>query len=146
MSKTTVFLVAFITSAFVGYFAGGLAADYQYVIASAKSSDARSEYIDLTSPSVQTFWYGNLAIAELEQREHLTGIKFEGRIINLTSVPFETVTFELDVAARTKTFTISRISPGDSTGFSVYVPDLSPSESARGRIRYQTSMVHYLRT
>ena len=146
MKRGTFFFVTVIASCFVGYQAGQFGAEYYLYVNSGVLAHDEIPIIDFTVPSVQTLADHKFAVAQLSQEEHLTGIKFRGRIINMTAVDFEGVTFELRVAGEGKEFTISRISSGDSTGFEVYVPDLSANRAETGQIHYRGGMVYFLAT
>ena len=146
MTRGQFFFLTLIACAFVGYSAGKIGAEY-YLYANATAfANADAPIIDFTVPSVQALSDRRFAVAELSQEEHLAGIKFSGRIINMTAVDFEGVTFELRAAGEGKNFTISRISSGDSTGFEVYVPDLSAAGARIGQILFRSGMVSYLAT
>lgn len=99
--------------------------------------------VDLSESVVQPIGNGFLAV-KLEANEHLTGLKISGRIINTQCVAHETVKFKLQIAGQSKEFTISRISPGNSTAFSVYIPDVAIGESRVAKISYIESMIRYL--
>lgn len=76
-------------------------------------------------------------------KEHLTGIKFSGRIINTQSVRHRNATFKIKIGEKEKDFTINIISAGNSTSFNVYMPDIKPEETHYGEIQYQQSTVEY---
>ena len=146
MTRGQFFFLTLIACGFVGYSAGKIGAEY-YLYANATAfANTDTPVIDFTVPSVQSLSDRRFAVAELSQEEHLTGIKFSGRIINMTAVDFEGVTFELRAAGEGKNFTISRISSGDSTGFEVYVPDLSAAGAKTGQILFRGGMVRFLAT
>lgn len=98
--------------------------------------------IDFATPDVQEINKGFM-IARASQEEHLTGIKFEGRIINSQSVAHESLTFLLTVNDTSKEFNISRISPGNSTSFSVYMPNLNAENARYAKVEYMSSSVRF---
>jgi len=98
--------------------------------------------VDFTTPSIQGIGDG-FKVVESSQEEHLTGIKFKGRVINAQSIIYENVTFQLSVNGRTRKFTINRISPGNSTGFNVYVPDLKAEDAKYAKVKFIDGSVRY---
>jgi hypothetical protein len=98
--------------------------------------------VDFTVDGAQDIGDGFL-LSDAAQEEHLTGVKFKGRIANTRSTAISAATFMLLVAGQEKEFTISRISPANSTAFEVYVPDLEPAFAKEGRIASVSRMVHF---
>jgi hypothetical protein len=82
-------------------------------------------------------------LANASQEKHLTGIKFSGRVINSQSVDYIDVAFNLSVDGESKEFTINRISSGNSTGFNVYIPELSIDDARYAKIEYVRSRIHF---
>jgi len=78
------------------------------------------------------------------QEKHLTGVKFSGRIINSQAVDHLNIEFTLSVGEASKEFTINRISSGNSTGFNVYIPELSLKSARYAKIEYVSSQIAYL--
>ncbi|MBC8554943.1 MAG: hypothetical protein ISR73_02580 [Gammaproteobacteria bacterium] len=78
------------------------------------------------------------------QEEHLTGVQFKGRIINSQSVDRSNLTFTLNVDGISKEFTINKISSGNSTGFNVYIPELSIHNARYAKIEHESSQISYL--
>jgi len=144
MHKSANFLVVVLVSAFTGFIAGGMAVDTKDDFAA--TPKPRGSHVDLTTSEVQSFDSQNFAIVGVERSEHLAGIKLEGRVINMTSVTFSPVQFEIEVAGEARIFSISQISPGDSTGFDVYIPDLQPEDAKYGSIRYVSGDIEYYAT
>jgi hypothetical protein len=100
--------------------------------------------VDLAEPTIQDLEQAGFFVASLAVKEHLTGVKITGRMINTQSVDHTDVTFELTVGEESKQFTINRVSSGNSTGFSVYLPDV-PKEDARwGVFERRSSMIFFL--
>ena len=64
-------------------------------------------------------------------------------MINTQSVDHTNITFELTIGGQTKQFTINRVSSGNSTAFTVYLPDVSKESARYGRFAYQNSTVSY---
>ena len=100
--------------------------------------------VDFTVDGAQDIGEGFL-LSDAAQEEHLTGIRFSGRIANTKSTAVSAATFKLLVAGHEKEFTISRISPANSTAFDVYVPDIEPAFAREARIVTGTHMVHFLK-
>lgn len=98
--------------------------------------------VDFTVPQVQDIGNG-FYLVRSEQEEHLTGLKYKGRIINSTSVRHNNVEFKLVVGGQEKEFTINQISAGNSTAFEVYVPDVTAEAGRYGEIKYQQSSIAY---
>ncbi|MCC1496865.1 hypothetical protein [Alcanivorax sp. 1008] len=98
--------------------------------------------VDFTATEVQDVGNG-FYLVRAEQEEHLTGLKYKGRIVNTTSVQRSNVEFKLIVGAHEKEFMINQISPGNSTAFDVYLPDVTPEAGRYGEIRHQQSSVSY---
>ena len=83
-------------------------------------------------------------LANAAQQKHLTGVKFSGRVINTQSVDHLNIIFILSVDGESKEFTINRISSGNSTGFSVYIPDISIERARYAKINHVRSKIRYL--
>ena len=84
-------------------------------------------------------------LARASQKKHLTGVEFSGRVINTQSTDREDIVFSLSVDEASKELTINKISSGNSTGFSVYIPDIGIERAryaqmhcVRSRILYRT--------
>lgn len=101
--------------------------------------------VDFTVTDIQEFGDG-FALSRAAQQEHLTGIRFTGRIINKSSVNYLNTTFEIRVGGESKEFMINRISAGNSTGFNVYVPGLPATQAATGQLRFVRGTVSYAAT
>jgi hypothetical protein len=99
--------------------------------------------VDLTDPTVQEIGGKGFLVANLDMKKHLTGIKLEGRVVNTQSVRHENATFKLIIGDRSQEFTIDRISSGNSTGFSVYVPDISVEDTRYARMYFVNSTVQF---
>ncbi len=98
--------------------------------------------VDFTNSQIQDIGSG-FNVVGIEMKEHLTGIKFSGRIINTQSVRHKNATFKIKIGDREKNFTINKISAGNSTSFTVYVPDIKPEDAHYGEIKFQQSSVEY---
>ena len=107
-----------------------------------QTKDRLKHRVDFSTPDIQEIGDG-FALVRADQSEHLTGIKFRGRIINKQSVAYENVTFLLKLKSNSKEFTINRISSGNSTGFEVYVPDLDPAEARYADIKFLEGTVRF---
>jgi len=77
------------------------------------------------------------------QKEHLTGVVFKGRIINASALKHTNVSFHITADYVTKEFTINQISSGNSTSFSVYIPEISLSNARYAEIEYLKSSMYY---
>lgn len=100
------------------------------------------DVVDFTVPRIQDLTQGFM-IASAKQNIHLTGVKFTGRIINTQAVKHRNCTFEILVNGISRQFSISQISSGNSTAFSVYVPDLNLKDARYARIKYLSSTVAF---
>lgn len=98
--------------------------------------------VDFSNPNVQEIGEG-FFVVKASQEEHLTGIKFNGRIINAQSVRHKNVSFKLTVDDKPVDFSINQISPGNSTSFSVYVPELKAENARYAKIEYQSSRMEF---
>lgn len=98
--------------------------------------------IDLSHAPLQTIDYRFLITIE-SVTEHLTGIKIKGRIVNLTSLRFDNLKFNITIASQSKEFSIRRISSGNSTTFNVYVPNVPLEESQYAYIEFVESLIYY---
>jgi hypothetical protein len=98
--------------------------------------------VDFSVPNVQEIGNG-FFVVKASQEEHLTGIKFNGRIINAQSVRHKNASFKLTVDGKSVDFSINQISPGNSTSFSVYVPELKAENARYAKIEYQSSSVEF---
>jgi hypothetical protein len=101
-----------------------------------------SGLIDFSTSNVQEIGNG-FFLVKAEQEEHLTGIRFKGRVINAQSIAHNNVEFKLTASENTKEFTINQISAGNSTEFSVYIPDVKASDVRFGRVEYVSSSISY---
>ena len=68
-------------------------------------------------------------VAQVSAKEHLSGIRVTGLIVNASSVNYKSATFEVTVAGQTGDFTIGYIVPGMSQPFAVDIPDVPASEA-----------------
>lgn len=98
--------------------------------------------VDFSISTIQQLGNGFM-LANAAQEKHLTGITFTGRVINTQSVKHLDVTFNLSVEDKNKEFTINKISSGNSTGFSVYIPELNAESARYAQIKYVSSKVYY---
>lgn len=98
--------------------------------------------VDFTTPKVQDIGNG-FYVVQAEQLAHLNGIKFKGRVINTQAVDHTSLSFQIAVKKQKKSFSINKISSGNSTGFSVYIPDISASDSQYAKVKYESSSVSY---
>lgn len=98
--------------------------------------------IDFTNSDIQTI-NDHFFLVDAEQIEHLTGIKFKGSIVNTQSVHYGNVRFKLTVNKITKDFVVNNIPAGNSTNFTIYIPDINAKDARYGEIEYQESLVRY---
>ena len=127
--------------------------ELRYSVAQSKAKDieidesikeirAKSQVVDFTISSIQDLDRGFM-LSSAAESEHLTGIKFTGRIINTQSVKHKSVTFKITVLSVSKEFTINQISSGNSTKFSVYIPDIKAEKARYAKIEYIRSSVTF---
>ena len=102
--------------------------------------DAWENTVDLTTPNIQNIGRGFM-VSKLDIRQHLTGIKLKGRIINSTALTHTNIKFKISIAEQEKEFNINKISMGCGTGFNVYIPDVPIEETRYAHIRRTGSMV-----
>lgn len=100
--------------------------------------------VDLSTTDIQGIGDGFFA-ARLSAERHLTGLRVRGRIVNATSVRHEAAQFRITIGEQRQGFTVNIISPGNSTSFNVYVPDVAEEQERWARIEYQQSMIRYYR-
>jgi len=98
--------------------------------------------VDFTEPRIQEIGRG-FKLAKAAQAKHLNGIKFLGRMINTQSIKYTNISFRITVSNVSKEFTINQISAGNSTRFSVYVPDITIEDARFANIEYITSTMWY---
>jgi len=98
--------------------------------------------VDFSVSTIQQLSDGFM-LAEAAQKKHLTGVEFTGRVINTQSVQHLNATFNISVNGKNKEFTINKISSGNSTGFNVYVPELSVQNARYAQIRYVRSSISF---
>lgn len=101
-------------------------------------------YVSLTEGGWQrvdeTFLFSDAAVTQ-----HLTGVKVSGRIVNTSSVIHSNIRFKISMSGGTNTFTISRVSPANSTAFTVYVPEVTIENSESAWITYVNSSCRFAR-
>ena len=104
---------------------------------------ANKGHVNLThvgyAPLDETF-----ILSRPEVTQHLTGVKVSGRIGNTSAVIHTNITFRIYMTGGSNRFTIGRVSPGSSTPFSVYVPDVSLENSKEAWITCETSSIQYV--
>jgi hypothetical protein len=98
--------------------------------------------VDFTTSNVQPI-DDKFLLVRAKQDKHLTGVNFLGRIINTQSVTYEDLIFKITVNSVSREFHIKKISPGHSTGFKVYVPDLDIKDARYAEIEYVRYKVSY---
>ena len=108
-------------------------------VGTASGSDGQ---IDLSLSDVQEIGHGFMVVNLLVE-ERPDGVLVSGRMINGSSVPHTHIEFELALAGQSKSFHITRISPGNSTGFSVALSDVSVANSGTARIQLVRSTLSY---
>jgi hypothetical protein len=94
-------------------------------------------------PEVRDIGHGFL-IADLEAAPAAEGgVEIRGRVVNTTSVVHAGLAFRVRAGDVAETLTISRISPGNSTGFAVALPGASTETAGDVRVEYLGSTVGY---
>jgi hypothetical protein len=114
----------------------------QMLLGSSEFRDDSVQPVDFSVATIQQLADGFL-LSQASQDEHLTGMKFRGRIVNTQSVAHHNVTFTISVGDQSKEFVINKISPGNSTGFDVYLPEISADKARFADITYVSSSVSY---
>lgn len=105
-------------------------------------TDIARDPVDFASEKVQDIGDG-FYVVSAKQKQHMTGVIFSGRIINSKSIIFENIDFRISVGLKSKEFTLSKISPGNSTQFEVYIPDLDPKDAQHAKLRYVAATINY---
>ena len=98
--------------------------------------------VDFSVSSIQRI-NSSFLVAGLSLEQHLTGVKVKGEIINSTTLRYDKIKFQIEIANQKKDIYITRISPGNSTNFEVYVPDVPIENTRYGTIEYISSLVGY---
>jgi hypothetical protein len=98
--------------------------------------------VDLTKPDAQDVGSG-FFVCNLDMKEHLSGIKLSGRMINTLSVVHTNVNFSVKLGTQEQDFTINLISPGNSTAFTVYIPDVKSKDTSYGQFSYRSSAIRF---
>ena len=101
-----------------------------------------SGIVDFSASNIQEIENGFLLV-KAEQEEHLTGIRFKGRIINAQSISHKSAEFKLTASGKSKEFSINQISAGSSAEFTVYIPEIKAADAQYARIEYVSSSVSY---
>lgn len=99
-------------------------------------------FVDLTSSSIQEIGDGFMVVG-LDVKEHLTGIKVYGRMINYTALKHQNIKFKIEVNEQEKDIYINQISSGNSTRFVTYIPNVPVEKTNYATIKYQESTVSY---
>ena len=84
------------------------------------------------------------SVSNLEATKHLSGLKITGRMVNRDSVTYESLSFQAKVNAHNQVanFSISKISPGSSTTFSFYLPNI-PDNTQYIALKQHDTFVRY---
>jgi hypothetical protein len=98
--------------------------------------------VDLTLPAIQEIGNGFMVV-QLGLAKQGTGVRVSGRVINSTSVQHAGIQFGISVGGQSQRFDINLISPGNSTGFAVDIPDVRLDDAKTAQIRYLRSTVNY---
>jgi hypothetical protein len=86
--------------------------------------DVKKGRVDLTNPTAQRL-DETFLVSDVTVTKHLAGVKVTGRIVNTSSIIHESLTFNISMRGGNNYFWIPRISPGNSTAFSVHVEGVS---------------------
>ena len=84
-------------------------------------------------------------VSKLAAVERPTGVRVKGRVINTSSIRHRDLEFRIALGERSEVFVVSLISPGNSTGFQVMIPDATLHGSSIAEIEYLRSTVTYKR-
>lgn len=106
------------------------------------SGSPSSPEIDLSLDGIQDIG-GGFMVSRLAAEERPDGVKVTGRVINTTSIKHRQLRFRMTLGERSEVFEINLISPGNSTGFAVLLPDAQLAGSGFARIEYLNSTVTY---
>lgn len=106
--------------------------------------ESKEGAVNLTSDGLQDIGKG-FTVGKIELKQHLTGVKVSGIIINSTSLNHNGATFRIKIAKSVQSFTVNEINSGASSPFSAYIPDIKIQETNFGNISYDNSTVSYKR-
>ena len=98
--------------------------------------------LDLNFPDIQRIGDGFM-VSQLSTESTADGVRVRGRVINSTAVRHRKARFQIGAGRQNATFEIGLISPGNSTGFEVLLPGLTPTAARRASIAYLGSTVNY---
>ena len=106
-----------------------------------------SDSVDLTAEEFQ-YINNNFAVRISKVESYLDGVTVKGEILNLNSVTYSNAKFKISTGfldLTTKNFTITKISPGYSASFSVYLPNIDIKSIKNARITYEEGTISYYR-
>jgi len=100
-------------------------------------------HVDLASESIQDLDQNGMHVVGLAAKEELAGIRVSGRLLNTQSVAHTKIEMKVRIGGEEVSFDVKRVSPGSSTAFSVYVPNIKPEDARYATFTYQNSYMHY---
>ena len=111
-------------------------------VGAAAPPDAGPQPVDFSPSAVQPIGHGFM-VSKLDAVERPTGVRVKGRVINTSSIRHGHLRFRIALGERSEVFAVSLISPGNSTGFQVVIPDATLDGSSIAEIEYLGSTVNY---
>jgi hypothetical protein len=99
--------------------------------------------IDLYNQSMQRI-NDEFRVVDITTSSNSPGLTITGRIVNSTALKHTNVTFIIKIGDVYKEFLVPVISSGNSTGFTVEVPD-AEKDAKNAKIEYLSSTIKYLK-
>ena len=96
-------------------------------------------------PELREVGHGFL-VADLSANPAAEGIEVRGRMVNTTAVVHNGLAFKITVGDASATLTVPKISPGNSTGFRVTLPDAALDRLGDATVEYLGSTVAFQAT
>jgi len=93
-------------------------------------------------PEVREIGHGSL-VADLSALPAAKGVEVRGRMVNTTAVAHNGLAFKVSLGAASATVTVPKISPGNSTGFRVTLPDARIDQFGNAQVEYLGSTVAF---
>ena len=85
-------------------------------------------------------------VADLSALPVAEGVEVRGRMVNTTAVTHNGLVFRITLGGASSTLTVPKISPGNSTGFKVTVPDARIDHQGDAQVEYLGSTVTFQAT
>ncbi|MEX2205663.1 MAG: hypothetical protein WEF50_05485 [Myxococcota bacterium] len=96
-------------------------------------------------PELREVGHGFL-VADLSAHPLAEGVELRGRMVNTTAVVHNGLAFRISLGGASATLTVPKISPGNSTGFRVALPDAAADRLGDAKVEYLGSTVAFQAT